>query len=107
CVLCKAWFFYRYPPLPPIPAAILICGCLMAPLLGLTIYQAQRAHTQKEKMHAGERNLSVIMNTIPTLIQVSRPDGSVLSVNQAVLDYYGVTLQEMQRAYFRARVYHP
>ena len=96
-----------YPPFAAIPAAILICGCLMAPLLGLTIYQAQRAHTQKEKVQAGERNLSLTINTIPTFIQVSRPDGSVLSVNQAVLDYYGVTLQDMQKEDFRARVYHP
>jgi PAS domain S-box-containing protein len=105
--LWQALIVDRYPPFAAIPAAILICGCLMAPLLGLTIYQAQRAHTQKEKLQAGERNLSLTINTIPTLIQVSRPDGSVLSVNQAVLDYYGVTLQEMQRADFRARVYHP
>ena len=95
-----------YPPFAAIPAAILICGCLMAPILGLTLYQAQRAHTQKEKLQAGERNLSLTINTIPTFIQVSRPDGSVLSVNQAVLDYYGVTLQDMQKEDFRARVYH-
>jgi PAS domain S-box-containing protein len=96
-----------YPPFAAIPAAILICGCLMAPILGLTIYQAQLAHTQTEKLQAGERNLSLTINTIPTFIQVSRPDGSILSVNQAVLDYYGVSLQEMQKEDFRARVYHP
>jgi PAS domain S-box-containing protein len=31
----------------------------------------------------------------------------VLSVNQTVLDYYGVTLQDMQEGDFRSRVYHP
>jgi PAS domain S-box-containing protein len=30
-----------------------------------------------------------------------------LSVNQAVLDYYGTTLQDMQTEDFRTRVYHP
>lgn len=60
-----------------------------------------------EALRSSERNLSLTINTIPTLIQVSRPDGTVLSVNQAVLDYYGVTLQEMQREDFRARFYHP
>ena len=98
--LWQALIADRYPPFAPIPAAILVGGCLMAPLLGLTIYLAQRAHTS-------ERNLSMTIDTIPTFIQVSRSDGSVLSVNQAVLDYYGVTLEDMQKEDFRSRVYHP
>jgi PAS domain S-box-containing protein len=56
---------------------------------------------------SSERNLSLTINTIPTLIQVSRPDGTVLSVNQAVLDYYGVSLQDMQKEDFRSQFYHP
>src|SRR5438552_4282659 len=60
-----------------------------------------------EALRSSERNLSLTINTIPTLIQVSRPDGTILSVNQAVLDYYGVTLQDMQKEDFRVRVYHP
>ncbi len=61
----------------------------------------------EEALKHSERNLSLTINTIPTLIQVSRADGTILSVNQAVLDYYGVTLQEMQKEDFRARFYHP
>lgn len=61
----------------------------------------------EEALLSSERNLSLTINTIPTLIQVSRPDGAILSVNQAVLDYYGVTLQDMQKEDFRSRVYHP
>jgi len=61
----------------------------------------------EEALRHSERNLSLTINTIPTLIQVSRPDGTILSVNQAVLDYYGVTLHEMQKEDFRARFYHP
>src|SRR6185503_12958758 len=61
----------------------------------------------EEALKHSERNLSLTINTIPTLIQVSRPDGTILSVNQAVLDYYGVTLEDMQKEDFRARVYHP
>ena len=61
----------------------------------------------EEALRSSERNLSLTLNTIPTFIQVSRPDGSVLSVNQAVLEYYGVTLEEMQEEGFRDRVYHP
>ena len=61
----------------------------------------------EEALKHSERNLSLTINTIPTLIQVSRPDGTILSVNQAVLDYYGVTLQDMQKEDFRDCVYHP
>jgi len=61
----------------------------------------------EEALRSAERNLNLTINTIPTLIQVSRPDGSVMSVNQAVLDYYGVTLEDMQKEDFRTRVYHP
>jgi PAS domain S-box-containing protein len=45
-----------------------------------------------EALRANERRLSLMINAIPTFIQVSRPDGAVLSVNQRVLDYYGLSL---------------
>lgn len=61
----------------------------------------------EEASRSAERNLSLTIDTIPTFIQVSRPDGSVLSVNQTVLDYYGVTLEDMQKEDFRSRFYHP
>jgi PAS domain S-box-containing protein len=61
----------------------------------------------EEASRSAERNLSLTLDTIPTFIQVSRSDGTVLSVNQTVLDYYGVTLQDMQEGDFRSRVYHP
>ncbi|HSE18121.1 MAG TPA: PAS domain-containing protein [Pyrinomonadaceae bacterium] len=61
----------------------------------------------EEASRSAERNLSLTIDTIPTFIQVSRSDGTVLSVNKTVLDYYGVTLQDMQKEDFRSRVYHP
>ena len=60
----------------------------------------------EEALQSSERNLSLTINTIPTFIQVSRPDGTVLSVNQAVLDYHGITLQDVQKEDFRSRFYH-
>jgi len=38
---------------------------------------------------------------------VLRPDGSVLYVNQPVLDYTGLTMEETLREDYRARVFHP
>jgi len=61
----------------------------------------------EEALRANERDLSQMINAIPTFIQMSRPDGTVLSVNQAVLDYHGVSLQDVQKEDFRDRFYHP
>src|SRR5262249_43747224 len=54
-----------------------------------------------------ERNLSLITNVIPTYIHVLRSDGSVLYANQAVLDYFGITLEDVQKQDYRARYFHP
>ena len=49
-------------------------------------------------------------DVIPTFIHgvhVLRTDGSVLYVNQAVLDYTGLTLEDVRREDYRARYFHP
>ena len=96
-----------YAPFAPLPVALVVGGCLMAPTLGATIYQTQRAHTQKEKLRASERNLREITNAIPTFIHVLRPDGSVLYVNQPALDYSGLTMEDALKEDYRTRVFHP
>jgi PAS domain S-box-containing protein len=61
----------------------------------------------EEALQSSERNLRQVIDTIPTLIHVLRPDGSVLYVNPRVLDYTGLTLEDVQRGDYRARVGHP
>src|SRR5262249_51105045 len=46
-------------------------------------------------------------SAIPTYIHVLRADASVLYVNQAVMDYFGITLDDAQREDYRARFFHP
>src|SRR5262249_33819090 len=60
----------------------------------------------EEALRSSERNLSVIINAIPTLIHVLRPNGSVLYVNQAVLDYSGLNLEDVRKHDYRDRVFH-
>ncbi|HET7891352.1 MAG TPA: PAS domain-containing protein, partial [Candidatus Sulfotelmatobacter sp.] len=48
-----------------------------------------------------------ITDAIPSLIQVLGTDGAVLYVNQAVLDYHGLTLDDVRKDDFRHRVFHP
>ena len=61
----------------------------------------------KEALQTNERNLSLITNVIPIFIHVLRTDGSVLYVNQAVLGYTGLTLEDVRKEDYRARVFHP
>jgi PAS domain S-box-containing protein len=61
----------------------------------------------EEALRTNERNLSLITNVVPTFIHVLRSDGSVLYVNQAVLGYTGLTLEDVRKEDYRARVFHP
>jgi len=63
--------------------------------------------TEEEASRTNERNLSLITNVIPTFIHVLRSDGSVLYVNQAVLGYTGLTLEDVRKEDYRARFFHP
>jgi len=61
----------------------------------------------EEALRSSERNLRLIINAIPTYIHVLRADGSVLYVNPPVLDYTGLTLEEVQRENYRVGFFHP
>src|SRR5262245_30932018 len=56
----------------------------------------------EEALRSNERNLSLIINTIPTYIHVLGTDGSALYVNRAVLDYTGFTLEDVRKENYRA-----
>ena len=61
----------------------------------------------EEALQSSERNLSLMISAIPTYIHVLRTDGSVLYVNQAVMDYFGITLDDAKKEDYRARFFHP
>ena len=61
----------------------------------------------EEALRSNERDLNLILNTIPTFIHVLGTDGSVLYVNQAVLDYTGFILEDVRKENYRARLFHP
>jgi PAS domain S-box-containing protein len=48
-----------------------------------------------------------MINAIPTFIHVLHTDGSVLYANPAVLDYFGITLDDARKEDYRARFFHP
>jgi formate hydrogenlyase transcriptional activator len=63
--------------------------------------------TAFEQIKAEEAELRRMIDVIGTGVYVLRPDGTVLHANQRVLDYTGLTLQELQRDDSRTRVIHP
>ena len=61
----------------------------------------------EEALQSVERNLNQIINTIPTHIYVLNTEGSVQYVNQAVMDYTGLSLEDVKQEDYRDRVIHP
>jgi PAS domain S-box-containing protein len=61
----------------------------------------------EQALLSNERDLSLIINTIPTSIYVLNTEGSVRYVNQAVMDYTGLDLKDVQQEDYRDRVIHP
>ena len=61
-----------------------------------------------EERHQGDQHqIRRIIDAIPQQIVVLGPAGETLYANQAVLDYTGLSSEEVQREDFRVRVFHP
>src|SRR6201987_5065311 len=63
--------------------------------------------TAFEQIKAEETELRRMTDAVASYIYVLRPDGTPLYANQTVLDYAGLTLEDVQREDQRARVFHP
>ena len=61
----------------------------------------------EEKLRQDERELRRITDAIPQAISVLAPDGSILYANEVVLDYTGLSLEDVKADDFRARLFHP
>ncbi|HBP87522.1 MAG TPA: Fis family transcriptional regulator [Nitrospiraceae bacterium] len=61
----------------------------------------------EEKLRQDERELRRITDAIPQAIGVLGLDGMPLYVNQVLLDYTGLTLEDLKADDFRTRLFHP
>jgi formate hydrogenlyase transcriptional activator len=61
----------------------------------------------EEKLRQDEKELRRITDAIPEAIGVLAPDGTVLHANQVVLDYTGLTVEDLKTDDFRRRLFHP
>ena len=64
------------------------------------------AKAAEEKLRQDERELRRITDAIPQAISVLAPDGAILYANEVVLDYTGLSLEDVKAGDFRARVFH-
>ena len=71
-------------------------------------YEARAAlQTAFEQIKAEQTELRRMTDAIASYIYVLHPDGTPIYANQTVLDYIGLTLEDVQREDHRARVLHP
>src|SRR3984885_9754361 len=60
-----------------------------------------------EQIEKSEAQLRHIVDAIPQMIAVLNPDGSVLYMNQTLLDYTGLTIEEVMATDVRNRAFNP
>jgi formate hydrogenlyase transcriptional activator len=61
----------------------------------------------EKKLRQDERDLRRTTDAIPHTIVIQDPDGTPVYANQAVLDYTGLTMEDVITSDFRARIFHP
>ena len=61
----------------------------------------------EEKLRQDECELRQITDAIPQTIIVQDPDGTPIYANKALLDYAGLTVEDVSRPNFRALIAHP
>ena len=93
------WFQARVVPVRNVEGQILHWNALVT-----DIDDRKKA---EEALQSSERNLSLMINVIPTVIAVLGTDGSMLYANQTALDYTGLTLEDVQKKDSRSRIFHP
>jgi PAS domain S-box-containing protein len=93
------WFQARVVPVRNVEGQILHWNALVT-----DIDDRKKA---EEALQSSERNLSLMINVIPTVIAVLGTDGSMLYANQTTLDYTGLTLEDVQKKDSRSRIFHP
>jgi PAS domain S-box-containing protein len=68
---------------------------------------AAALQTAFEQIKADETELRRMIDAIASYICVLRPDGTAIYANQTVLDFLGLTLEDVKREDLQARIFHP
>jgi formate hydrogenlyase transcriptional activator len=93
------WFLFRAEPLRDEHGNVVNwCGT------STDIEDRKRA---EEKLRQDETELRQITDAIAQLIMVLAPDGTALYANQTLLDFSGLSMEDVMAADFRTRFFHP
>lgn len=84
-----------YAPFALVPAVVLGGGCLMAPIFGLTIYQAQRAHAQAAALRRSEARKAAILDSALDCILTIDHEGLITEFNLAAERSFGYRRDEV------------
>jgi PAS domain S-box-containing protein len=84
-----------YSPFALLPAVVLGGGCLMAPIFGLTIYLAQRAHTQAAALGRSEARKAAILDSALDCILTIDHEGRITEFNPAAERTFGYRRDEV------------
>jgi PAS domain S-box-containing protein len=79
---------------------------LIGQITHLATVAIEHKHAE-ETLRQSERELRQITDAIAQLICVLGPDGQTLYANRFVLDYSGLSIEEVMGNNFRARLFHP
>lgn len=84
-----------YPPFALLPAVVLGGGCLMAPVFGLTIYQAQRSYAQAAALKRSEARKAAILDSALDCILTIDHEGLITEFNLAAERSFGYRRDEV------------
>jgi PAS domain S-box-containing protein len=85
-------------PFAPIPAIVLIGGCGMATTFGLTVALAQRAHLRARQLRESERQLRLIVETLPVEVYCANSEGMLTFLNQRLARNAGMDQENLDAA---------
>ena len=84
-----------YAPFALLPAVVLGGGCLMAPILGLTVYMAQQAHAQAAALRRSEARKAAILDSALDCIVTIDHEGCITEFNPAAERTFGYRRDEV------------
>src|SRR5262249_14238127 len=100
--------YYGEPRTPRESDLQLIEGAGHVAVIAIEGEQARVARAKAiEEIKKSEAELRTIIDAIPQHVTVLAPDGKNLYANQAVMEYTGLTREEVMADAFRRRVFHP
>lgn len=82
-------------PLAPIPAMVLFGGCGLALTFGLTVALAQHAHSRAILLRDSERQLRLIVETLPVEVYTANPQGWLTFFNQRLARNAGLDQRDI------------